>query len=87
LARSRFSRRNRVSDFGTGGLKQISGKELAKAIQKKGWLLVRVKGSHHIFTKIGKVERIIIPIHGNQPLKIGLLRSLMKIANLEENDI
>jgi predicted RNA binding protein YcfA (HicA-like mRNA interferase family) len=34
----------------------------------------------------GRRERIVIPIHGNQPLKIGLLRSLMKIAGLEESD-
>jgi hypothetical protein len=32
-------------------------------------------------------ERIVIPIHGNQPLKKGLLRSLMKIAGLHEEDL
>jgi predicted RNA binding protein YcfA (HicA-like mRNA interferase family) len=46
-------------------LKQVSGKELASAIQGKGWVLARVKGSHHIFTKDGMRERIVIPIHGN----------------------
>jgi len=30
-------------------VKQITGKELAKAIQRRGWQLSRVKGSHHIF--------------------------------------
>ncbi|MCA9469979.1 MAG: type II toxin-antitoxin system HicA family toxin [Nitrospira sp.] len=40
-----------------------------------------------MFTKEGKRERIVIPIHGSQPLKIGLLRSLMKIAELEESEI
>jgi predicted RNA binding protein YcfA (HicA-like mRNA interferase family) len=35
----------------------------------------------------GGRERIVIPIHGNRPLKIGLLRSLMKIANLAEEDV
>jgi predicted ester cyclase len=34
----------------------------------------------------GRRERIVIPIHGNRPLKIGLLRSLMKIADLDESD-
>jgi len=67
-------------------LKQISGKELAKAVQRKGWLLSRVNGSHHIFIKSGRPERIVIPIHGNQPLKIGLLKSLMKIVDLQESD-
>lgn len=68
-------------------MKQISGKELAKAVQRKRWILARVKGSHHIFTKEGHRERIVIPIHGNQPLKIGLLRSLMKIADLAEDEV
>ena len=68
-------------------MKQVSGKALASAIQRKGWSLVRVKGSHHIFVKSGRRERIVIPIHGNRPLKIGLLRALMKIAELEESDL
>lgn len=68
-------------------MKQITGKHLAKAIQRQGWRLARVKGSHHIFLKDGRRERIVIPIHGSQPLKIGLLRALMKIADLEEDEI
>lgn len=63
-------------------MKQVSGKLLAKAIQRKGWSLSRVHGSHHIFVMHGRRERIVIPIHGNRPLKIGLLRALMKIAEL-----
>jgi len=68
-------------------LKQISGKEFAKAIQRKGWMLSRVKGSHHIFVKEGRPERIVIPIHGNEPLKIGLLKSQLKIAELKVDEI
>ena len=68
-------------------MKQVSGKELARIIQRKGWLLARVHGSHHIFTMAGRRERIVIPIHGNRPLKVGLLRSVMKIAELEEGDL
>ena len=68
-------------------MKQVSGKELARIIQKSGWILVRSKGSHHMFTKERRQERIVIPMHGNQPLKIGLLRSLMKIAELIEGDL
>ena len=68
-------------------MKQVSGKELARAIQRKGWSLARVHGSHHIFVMGGRRERIVIPIHGNRPLKTGLLRSLMKIAGLTESDL
>jgi predicted RNA binding protein YcfA (HicA-like mRNA interferase family) len=68
-------------------VKQVSGKELARAVQRKGWSLARVHGSHHIFVMAGRRERIVIPIHGNRPLKVGLLRSLMKIAGLAESDL
>lgn len=68
-------------------MKQVSGRELARAVQRKGWSLARVHGSHHIFVMSGRRERIVIPIHGNRPLKIGLLRSLMKIAGLAESDL
>ena len=68
-------------------MKQVSGKELARAIQRKGWTLARVKGSHHIFVMPGRRERIVVPIHGNHPLKIGLLKALMKIADLTEADV
>jgi hypothetical protein len=40
-----------------------------------------------LFTKPGRRERIVIPIHGNQPLKIGLRRALMKIAELSDEEI
>ena len=68
-------------------MKQVSGRELAKVIQRSGWALARINGSHHIFTKPGHRERLVIPIHGNSPLKTGLLRSLMKIAGLTEHDL
>lgn len=68
-------------------MKQVSGKELAKLIQQRGWTLARINGSHHIFTQAGQRERIVIPIHGNSPLKTGLLRSQMKIAGLTEADL
>ncbi len=66
-------------------MKTISGKKLAEILLRKGWRLIRVKGSHHRFQKDGM--SISIPIHSNQDLKIGLLKNLMKQANLTETDL
>jgi predicted RNA binding protein YcfA (HicA-like mRNA interferase family) len=66
---------------------QVSGRELARVVQAHGWKLARIHGSHHIFTMEGRRERIVIPVHGYRPLKIGLLRALMKIAGLKESDL
>jgi predicted RNA binding protein YcfA (HicA-like mRNA interferase family) len=68
-------------------VKQVTGKQLARAVEKLGWELARVQGSHHIFKKLGQRERIVIPIHGNRPLKTGLLKSQMKIAGLTEANL
>jgi predicted RNA binding protein YcfA (HicA-like mRNA interferase family) len=67
-------------------VKQVSGPQLAKAIEARGWILKRTKGSHHVYLKVGHRERIVIPIHGSRPLKTGLLRAQMKIAGLNEGD-
>jgi predicted RNA binding protein YcfA (HicA-like mRNA interferase family) len=53
-------------------MKSVSGKELARILEHHGWLLLRVNGSHHTYGKTGSIVRLSVPIHGNQPLKIGL---------------
>jgi len=64
-------------------MKSTSGKELAKLLESEGWELARIKGSHHIYVKEGRIERISVPIHGNDDLKIGLLNHLLKLSGLK----
>ena len=47
----------------------------------------RISGSHHIYVNEGVAIRISIPIHGNKPLKIGLLRHFMKVVGINENEL
>lgn len=68
-------------------MKSISGKELIKILVKKGWKLARIKGSHHIFIKEGSTVRVSVPVHKNKSLKVGLLKHLIKLAGLNENDL
>ena len=68
-------------------MKSVSGKEFAKILESKGWALKRVHGSHHIYTKAGNPARISVPIHKNTPLKIGLIKHLMKIADIAEKEL
>ncbi len=68
-------------------MKSVSGKDLAKAVERCGWTLLRVHGSHHIYGKEGSIVRLSIPIHGNHALKTGLARHLLKTAGLCEDDL
>jgi len=68
-------------------VKTVSGKDFTKLLEKKGRELRRIKGSHHIYTKPGNPARVSVPVHGNNPLKIGLLKYLIKVADMTENDL
>jgi len=68
-------------------MRSVSGREFAKLLSIKGWELKRVNGSHHIYTKAGNPARISVPVHKNTDLKIGLLRHLMKIADIKEEEL
>ena len=68
-------------------MKAVSGKAFAKLLEKKGWELRRTKGSHHIYVKEGNPARISVPIHGNNALKMGLIKHLMKIAGIDESEM
>jgi predicted RNA binding protein YcfA (HicA-like mRNA interferase family) len=68
-------------------MRTVSGKEFAKLLEREGWKLLRVQGSHHIYGREGSNVRLSVPVHGNQALKTGLLRHLMKLANMSEDDL
>ena len=66
-------------------MKALSGRDFARLVEQHGWQLLRVSGSHHIHGKPGSIVRLSIPIHGNRPLKKGLLRHLAKLAEIDED--
>lgn len=68
-------------------MKSLSGRDFARLVEGRGWRLLRVSGSHHVYGNGGTVARLSIPIHGNRPLKIGLLRHLAKLAEIPDSDL
>ena len=68
-------------------MKSLTGRDFARLVERRGWTLLRINGSHHIYGKTESVVRLSVPIHGNRPLKAGLLRHLMKLAELSEQDL
>jgi predicted RNA binding protein YcfA (HicA-like mRNA interferase family) len=68
-------------------MKSVSGKQLCKIVERRGWCLERLTGSHHIYSHPEFELILVIPVHRNQDLKTGTLRALMKIADLSEDDL
>ncbi len=68
-------------------MKSVSGKELCRILERHGWSLLRVQGSHYIYGKPESVVRLSVPVHGNAALKRGLLKHLLHAAGLTDEAV
>ena len=68
-------------------MKTLSGKDFTKLLEKRGWVLKRINGSHFIYSHPDKTEIISVPVHKNDDLKRGLQKKLMTIADINDNDL
>ena len=68
-------------------MKAISGKRLCRMLEIRGWELKRINGSHHIYAKLGSNLRISVPVHGDNALKIGLQKQILKMATIDESEL
>ncbi len=59
----------------------MDGKTLLKKLKANGWVVVRVKGSHHFIKKGNQVETI--PIHASKDIPNGLLNTILKKTGLK----
>jgi predicted RNA binding protein YcfA (HicA-like mRNA interferase family) len=66
-------------------MKTVSGREFGRLLEHNGWKLARIKGSHHVYIKEGRVERLSVPVHGNKPIKVGLLKHFLKVAGFNQD--
>ena len=60
----------------------MTGRELIRLLEKDGWILDRIKGSHHIMIKDNKT--LSVPVHSSKDLGKGLLNKLLKQGGLKK---
>ena len=66
-------------------MKAISGRRLVRILEARGWVVDKVRGSHHALSCGDR--RVVVPVHGNRDLKTGLQARLMKDAGVTEADL
>jgi predicted RNA binding protein YcfA (HicA-like mRNA interferase family) len=54
-------------------------KELIKVLEKEGWSLDRIKGSHHVFRHDSALRSVVVPVHGKE-LSDFLAQKILKQA-------
>ncbi len=68
-------------------MKVLSGKQMCRLLERRGWTLARVNGSHSIYRDAATGRRAVVPVHGNHDLKPGTQRGIMRDAGLTEDDL
>ena len=67
-------------------LPAVSGKRVIAALEKEGWYVKRVRGSHHVLRHPDIPDAIPVPVHGNRPVKRGTLLSILRAAGLSRDE-
>ena len=62
-------------------MKSYSSRELIKEAKKRGFVLIRVNGSHHIFKNYETGKEFIIP-HPRDGFKTGTLKRILKAMGM-----
>ena len=65
-------------------LPRVTGQEMVRFLQHEGFQLLRVRGSHHFLAK--EALRTSVPVHGNQDLKIGTIRGILRDIQLSPSE-
>ena len=67
-------------------LPAVKPQELIRVLERRGWQLIRTRGSHYVFKHPEFPNRIVVPIHGRE-LKRGILTAIMKDAGISRQEL
>ena len=70
----------------TPRLPSLTARQITRVLEKKGFVLERQSGSHAIYYHPDG-RRTTVPIHSGRDLGRGLLRKIMKDADISIDDI
>ena len=58
----------------------VKVKELIAEIERRGWELDRIRGSHHVFTHPNARRSVVVPVHGKE-IPSFFAKSILKQAD------
>ncbi len=67
-------------------LPRLTAKELIRVLERKGWVLDRSRGSHHIYVHIVTRRTLSVPV-ARRPMSIGTLSRLLKDADINRDEL
>lgn len=66
-------------------LPAVSPRKAIRALERSGWELDRVKGSHHVFRHPDRANRVVVPMHARDLAK-GTLNAIIAGSGLTREE-
>lgn len=63
----------------------LSGRDLIRALEKVGFVVMRQRGSHVILRRNHPAARVVVPDH--KSLRVGTLRAILNSAGMSVEDL
>jgi predicted RNA binding protein YcfA (HicA-like mRNA interferase family) len=63
----------------------LGAKEVSRVLKRNGFLLIGQKGSHQKW-RHANGRQVIVAVHGNKPIPIGTLKSIIEGSGLDVDD-
>jgi predicted RNA binding protein YcfA (HicA-like mRNA interferase family) len=70
----------------SGRLPAVKPKDLIRALERRGWHVERVRGSHHVLVHEKQRRALVIPFH-NRELKAGTLSAILRAAGIDRDEL
>jgi predicted RNA binding protein YcfA (HicA-like mRNA interferase family) len=67
-------------------LPSLTPQKIIKVLEKKGFVLDRIKGSHHIYNHPETKRRIVVPLH-KRDLPKGTSLEILKQAGISKEEL
>lgn len=67
-------------------LPSLTGNQLIKALQKIGFDVERIKGSHHILIHADG-RRTVVPVHSGEDIGTGLLSQIIRDCQITRDEL
>ena len=64
-------------------LPTVSGRDVVRALERGGFSVIRIKGSHYFVRHLSdKTRQTVVPVHGSEDLGRAILRKILTDVGL-----
>ncbi len=68
-------------------LPRVTGRQVVAALQRAGFEITHIRGSHYYLRRPGAGPLVPVPVHGTRDMPLGTLRSILRLASLTPDEL